>query len=158
MAIGTTTWIQIGLPASKPIFVYSIFRRCDTITDGEQSVTECKKVTTFELIQGLEIAGVVILGVGVIIGVALKVLQPPAKLQLLAPFLPMLGSILILLGSLLYAKYVIEHFVEFTLEITVGYSMILMAIACIFGFLATVHFAFNAGLAFGAHRTTVNVQ
>ena len=64
----------------------------------------------------------------------------------------MIGSILILIGFLLYTKYVIEHFTAFSLQIGIGYSMILMVIACISGFIASIYFSFNAGYIYRNNR------
>ncbi|UJR36607.1 hypothetical protein I4U23_029327 [Adineta vaga] len=154
IGLATSSWIKIALAGQEPSVIYSLFQQCIT---EDNSIATCIDISpSFKTIQGLEIAGVVIIGVGVIIAVVLKILFPKKLIQLITPLLPMVGSILILVGSLLYAKYVIEHFSTFGLEIGVGYSMILIIIACIFGFFATVYLSFSAGYAYGIKRSTVN--
>jgi uncharacterized protein YjeT (DUF2065 family) len=145
VGLATPTWININPVSGGLTVVYSLFRRCTTTNLAGTSISDCIDVTTFETSQGLQIAGVFIIAVGVIIAIILKLFSSTSNIYLISPLLPMIGSILILIGFLLYTKYVIEDFVQSALEVNTGYSMILMVITCICGFVATAYFSFNAG-------------
>jgi len=52
----------------------------------------------------------------------------------------------------------IEYFAESTIEVKIGYSMILMVIAWICGFLASAYLLFNTGYIYQNNRSTINVS
>ena len=153
IGLATPTWIKISLADAGVLTnVYGLFRRC-IVSDEDLTVTICAKVTSFKTAQGLLIAGVIIIAIGVVIAIILKLFSSMGNhIYLIFPILPMLGSILILIGFLLYIKYVIEDFVNFELKIDIGYSMVLMVIACILGFVTTAYFSFNAGYIYRSNR------
>jgi hypothetical protein len=156
IGLATPTWIKISPSDEGDLTVYGLFRRCTTIISLEDpTVTICDKVTSFKTAQGLLIAGVIIIAIGVAIAIILKLFSSMGHhIYLIFPILPMIGSILILIGFLLYIKYLIEHYVNFFLKVDIGYSIIIMVIACIFGFVTTAYFSFNAGYIYRSNRHT----
>ncbi|CAF0977871.1 unnamed protein product [Adineta ricciae] len=157
VALATPKWIVVNLVDQEASSTYGLFQQCSSMEIGNGSITSCADIkSAFQTVQGLQIAGVVILTVGVVIAIIIKQFLPKYFLKLSTPLLPLIGSVLILVGSLLFAKYVIEHFSRNLIYVTIGYSMVLMVIACICGFVITVLFAFDAGYSYGNSRSTVN--
>jgi hypothetical protein len=153
ISLATPIWINIKAEFLPGSVSYGLFQQCITTEE-----TRCIKVSTLQTAQGLEIAGVVILTGGIIIAITLKLFFSKRNIYLISPLLPVIGSILILIGFLIYAKSVIEHLTGYLLEVNIGYSMILMVIACIFGFVATAHLSFNAGYIYINNRQVIHVS
>ncbi|CAF0805596.1 unnamed protein product [Adineta ricciae] len=157
VALVTPEWIVVNLVGERASTVYGLFQRCASIETETGSTTSCVDIkSAFQTVEGLQIAGVVILAVGVVIAIIIKQFSPKYILNLFTPLLPLIGSVLILVGSLLFAKYVIEHYSNNFIDVTIGYSMVLMVIACICGFVVTALFAFDTGYNYGNSRSTVN--
>ncbi|CAF0733658.1 unnamed protein product [Adineta steineri] len=144
IGLATPKWIDVKVVAGGMNTVYGLFRECTVVATG----TTCTNVPTFKTAQGLQIAGVVIIAIGVISFTILKLLSRNSYLHLISPVLPIIGSILILIGFLLFPKYVIELNTANTRQVNIGYSMVLMVIACIGGFLTAIYFAFTAGYSY----------
>ena len=157
VALATPKWIVVNLVGEGISSVYGLFQQCTSVETETVSITKCADIkSAFQTVQGLQIAGVVILAVGVAIAIIIKQFLPKYLLKLSTPLLPLIGSVLILIGSLLFAKYVIEYHSSNLIGVTIGYSMVLMVIACICGFVVTALFAFDAGYSYGNSRSTVN--
>ncbi|CAF1340996.1 unnamed protein product [Adineta steineri] len=146
IGLATPKWIDVEVVAGGSNTIYGLFRQCTVDATG----TKCTNVPTFKTAQGLQIAGVVIIAIGVISFTILNLLSRNSYLHLISPVLPIIGSILILIGFLLFPKYVIELYSTnlMKLQVNIGYSMVLMVIACIGGFLTAIYFAFSAGYSY----------
>jgi hypothetical protein len=150
VAVSTQSWISTR-----------IFNT--TFTTGTFGLFQCASIRCstrpgFSVTQALEIAGVAAIGVGVIIAVVLDILIKNRWVHLLPLVFLFGGPTLILIGLILYAKYLFEFLSSISGGIAtildIGYSIILIIIACLLGFLTAVYFAFVAG--FGRHHVHVH--
>ncbi|CAF1936911.1 unnamed protein product [Rotaria magnacalcarata] len=130
VALVTTEWITSSSGLTSSVVICSLPSLC--LPASEATLTK-----------SLEIAGVVAIGVGVILSVILGMWTKNLLLLLLPQIFLIAGPILILIGFLLYAKYLFEMII--TVPLDLGYSFLLMIIACIVGFITAVYFAFVAG-------------
>jgi predicted membrane protein len=95
----------------------------------------------------LIIAGVAARAAGVFIALILDILTKNQWIQLLPQIFLFGGPTLIVVGLLLYAKYVFEDVSTGTLAIALSldYSIIVIIVACLLGFLTATYFSFAAG-------------
>ena len=141
----TKQWLKVESTVNgmnTPTTVYSLL-----LCDDEH---KCPSNSLFNATKGLEIAGVAALIISIVIGVFFRVAKLNRSLQVF-PVIPMLaGPILILIGLLLYAKVVFEDVgtkllplgtTSLTTKTTLEYSIILMVVSCIVGFITATIFA-----------------
>lgn len=143
VALVTSEWLKVGTS------IYSL------LICGVSKL--CSPATEFDTAKGLEIAGVCVTGLGVIFAVLIGILSKNRWIRLLPVLLLIAGPVLILVGLLLYAKSVFNNvgsILPGTPKTTIGYSLILMVVACITGFITSVYFAYLAG---SGHSESKNV-
>jgi hypothetical protein len=98
----------------------------------------------FKLPQGLVLAGLASMFVGVLLAIVTLLLSLRRVLRAIPLLFLIVGPILITIGYIFYTKLVIEDFGGvFETSVAVGYSFILVIIASIVGYLAAVFFAFS---------------
>jgi predicted permease len=95
-----------------------------------------------QIILALEIGGVAAILVGIILSVLLSMLIKNKWIRLLPQIFLILGPTAILIGLVLL--------LECLREPGIGYSMLLMIIACITGYILAIYFAFAT--VFGRHN------
>ena len=95
--------------------------------------------------QGLIIAGIIAIAVGVLVALLLDIVIKNRWIHLIAILFLYAGPTLIFIGLLLYAKRVFEAVGDNRTTLFLGYSIILAIIACLLGFLLAIYFAFVAG-------------
>lgn len=150
VALTTQPWINLNWDTNITSITVNTFG----LFSCKNETVLCNTISGFTLTQGLLLAGVSAIAAGVIIAVLLEIIFKNRTIQLLPLFFLFAGPTLILIGLLLYAKYLFEELstaqspVKLTLALT--YSIILMIVACIVGFLTAIYFAVVAG--FGMHR------
>ncbi|CAF3991818.1 unnamed protein product [Rotaria sp. Silwood1] len=140
LANATLFQVQRQLSSNLQLTTYSLFDKKDSA--GRTQVPELK------LSQGLVIIGLVFLFSGTLlttlifcIPVNLRYIRLIATVSL---FFLALGSILILLGYLLFTKSITEDFGhELGIKVSLGYSFVLLAISSIIGFLTAISFALS---------------
>ncbi|CAF1445133.1 unnamed protein product [Didymodactylos carnosus] len=103
-------------------------------------------VPEFKLPQGLVIAGLICLFIGTSLATIILFIHGSLRSGGLFAIVPLfflvLGSIIILLGYLLFTKIITEDFGhDLGIKVSLGYSFILVAISSIIGFLTAVSFA-----------------
>ncbi|CAF3460614.1 unnamed protein product [Rotaria socialis] len=130
VALVTTKWISSPSGLTSSIIICS-----------EESL--CLQAPEATITKGIEIAGVGAIVVGVILSVILGMWTENVLLLLLPQIFLIAGPILILIGFLLYAKYLFGMIMQTSVDL--GYSFILMIAACIVGFITAIYFAFVAG-------------
>ena len=142
VALVTSEWLKVG-PSTFSLL----------ICNGTE---QCPSATEFDTTKGLEIAGVCVTGLAVIFAVLIGLLSKNRWIPLLPVLLLIVGPVLILTGLLLYAKSIFNAVGGYAPEssTTIGYSLILMVVACITGFITSVYFAYVAG---SGHSETRNV-
>jgi hypothetical protein len=137
-ALATHSWISVKINTTN-VGTYGLFR-CTNISCS----TLIPNIST---VQGLEIAGVAAVAVGVIIAVLLDIFIKNRWIHLLPQIFLFAGPTLIIIGLLLYAKYLFEYLstlpkpANTTTILDMGYSIILIIIACLIGFLTAIYFA-----------------
>jgi hypothetical protein len=104
----------------------------------------CYGRITVQIIQGLEIGGVAAIGVGIITIVLLYMFIKNRWIRLLPLILLILGSTAILVGLILLTGCAGAR--------DLGISMILMIIACAFGYIVSAYFALVAGIGWYHHH------
>ena len=148
VALATPEWLKLQLKIGdsvSPGGTYGLFSCSDRW---------CSELPGFRVAQGLLIAGVAAFAVGVFIALLLDVFTDKKWLPLLPQIFLFVGPTLILIGLVLYAKYVFDELgrrVPATLpqtSLNIGYSIILIIVACILGFLTAIFLAFAAGYRF----------
>jgi hypothetical protein len=132
-ALVTAEWLKVG-QSIYSLLICSTTKLCPSLKD-------------FDTAKGLEIAGVCVTGVGVIFAVLIGLVSKNRWIRLLPVLLLITGPVLILIGLLLYAKSVFNAVGGGSplLTTTIGYSLIIMVVACITGFITSVYFAYVAG-------------
>ena len=143
VALVTSEWLKVG-PFIYSLLICSATKRCPPSKE-------------FDAVKGLEIAGVCVTGLGVIFAVLIGLLSKNKWIRLIPVLLLIVGPVLVLIGLLLYAKAVFNTAgaaMDDAPKTTIGYSLILMVVACITGFITSVYFAFVAG---SGHSETRNV-
>ncbi|CAF0885516.1 unnamed protein product [Rotaria sordida] len=140
LANATLTQVEGQLSNNLQSTTYSLF-------DKKVSVARTE-VPELKLSQGLVIAGLVCLFSGTLL--ATLILCIPVNLRyigliaIVSLFFLALGSILILLGYLLFTRAITEDFGhELGIKVTLGYSFILVTISSIIGFLTAISFALS---------------
>ncbi len=136
-AVATHSWISVKVNTMDG-GTYGLFR-CNNISCS----TLIRNIST---VQGLEIAGVAAVAVGVIIAVLLDIFIKNRWIHLLPQIFLFAGPTLIIIGLLLYAKYLFEYLStravpNTTTILDMGFSIILITIACLIGFLTAIYFA-----------------
>lgn len=136
-ALATPEWLKSG-PNTFSLLVCN--NPTDCLPDPEQAKTT----------KALEIAGVVAIGVGVIIAATLGMFTKSRWILLIALVFVVCGSILVLIGFVLYAKYLFQSIIRGipglgTRTLDIGYSFILIILTCIIGFITAIYFAFLVG-------------
>ncbi|CAF1531849.1 unnamed protein product [Adineta ricciae] len=98
---------------------------------------------SFKSSQGFVFAGIGSIFFGILLAIIITLLPLPRIIRLLPLLLLITGPILITIGFVLYPKIVIEDFGDaLDISIDVGYSIILVIIASIIGYITAVLFAF----------------
>jgi hypothetical protein len=152
-ALSTPTWII--LTSSQQITAtYSLFERCNKAINILATPLEgCKDLSNFQTAQGLIIAGVVTVGLGIIASILLCIFIDKRWIKLMPQILLIIGPTLILIGGLLYVKNVLEEFTTGSTKLDLGYSFILILVTCIIGYISAAYFAFASGFASSSNRT-----
>jgi hypothetical protein len=137
----TNSWVDIKVTGNNSPFIgYGLFS-CNS--------TLCSSKPGFRTAQGLEIAGVATILAGVVVAVLLDIVTKNRFIHLLSQILLFAGPTLIVIGLLLYAKYLFEDLSKLprdqAVTLDLGYSIILMIVASLLGFLTAIYFAFAAG-------------
>jgi hypothetical protein len=144
---GLATGYWLSLRSTTPnsdVYQYGLF-----VCSGRL----CANTEKFLMIKGLITAGVAAIAVGVVIVLILDILTKNRWIQLLSQIFLYGGPTLILIGLLFYAKYVFEDTTESATTLSLDYSIILIIVACLVGFLVAIYFAFVTG--FDHHHTRV---
>ena len=140
VAVATRIWLRTRRVTDGAIlFTYGLFHVNTPLGLGEFD---------YPISQGLIIAGVIAIAVGVAITLLLDIVTKNRWIHLFPQIFLFSGPTLIFIGLLLYAKRVFEAVSVFSgnpTTLVLGYSIILAIIACLFGFLVAVYFAFVAG-------------
>ena len=135
-ALATPNWIQNNS-------TYSLLR-C------ERPYVCLERSSESNITKGLEIAGIGAIAVGLVFSVVLDILTKNRWIHLLPQILLTVGSSLILIGLILYVEYVASDDFKPSnqqqISLSLGYSLILMIIACVLGFCTAVYLAYIAGL------------
>ncbi|CAF1531826.1 unnamed protein product [Adineta ricciae] len=98
---------------------------------------------SFKTSQGFVFAGIGSLFFGLLLAIIITLLPLPRFIRLLPLLLLIIGPILITIGFVLYPKTVIEDFGNsLQVSIDIGYSIILVIIASIIGYITAALFAF----------------
>jgi hypothetical protein len=157
VALATPTWIIITAPQALRA-TYSLFKRCnESLSPITASLAGCKTLNNFETPQGLTIGGVVVIGLGIIASILLGVLVNNRWVKFVPQVLLITGPTIILVGILYYVKYVLENFAAGTIQLDLGYSLILISITSIIGYVSSAYFGFVTGFAQGYHRGRLDV-
>jgi hypothetical protein len=131
VALATTKWTFNGN--------YGLF---NTFSVFSGSVLLCGNPPKPQIILALEIGGVAAILVGIILSVLLSMLIKNKWIRLLPQIFLILGPTAILIGLVLL--------LECLRDPGIGYSMLLMIIACITGYILAIYFAFAT--VFGRHN------
>jgi hypothetical protein len=138
VGIVTPEWINLSPPRLNG--TYGLFS-CNNIL--------CRSKPEFRVVQGLEIAGVAAIAVGMIIAVFLDIFTKKRWIHLFPQIFLFTGPTAIFIGLLLYAKSLFEDITKLpsiqSVTLVLGYSIILIIIACPLGFLTAIYFSFVAG-------------
>jgi len=138
-AIVTQSWISL-IVQNTNVGTYGLFS-CNNIL--------CSSKFGFRTVQILEIAGVAAIAAGLIIAVFLDIFTENRWIHLLPQIFLFAGPALVFIGLLLYAKYLFEDISRMPsgppLTLRLEYSIILIIIACLLGFLTAIYFSFVAG-------------
>lgn len=98
---------------------------------------------TFKTSQGLVFAGIATFFVGLLLAIIITLLPLSRVIRLLPLALLIIGPILIILGSVLFPKKVVEDFgTALELQVDVGFSVVLVVVGAIIGFITAAVFAF----------------
>jgi len=130
-ALATTKWTFIG--------DYGLFNPVSLFSGA---VLSCGSPPQRQRVQGLEIGGLAAILAGIILSVLLSMLIKNKLIRLLPQIFLILGPTAILIGIVLL--------LECLREPGIGYSMLLMIIACITGYILAIYFAFAT--VFGRHN------
>jgi hypothetical protein len=135
--IVTPSWLSLKIQGTDIVAGnYSLFR-CNNIV--------CANESNFRTVQILIIAGVAAIAAGVFIALILDILTKNQWIQLLPQIFLFAGPTLIFVGLLLYAKYVFEDVGNSTTTLSLDYSIIVIIVGCLLGFLTATYFSFAAG-------------
>lgn len=145
VALTTPLWLSLNT-ANRTLSSYGLFN-CKNITDV------CTIPSKAAIPQGLLIAGVAAVGAGIIIALLLEVVFKNPTIQLIRLIFLFAGPTLIFIGLLFYAKYTFEAISGGANTLGLEYSIILMIVACIVGYLTAIYFAFVAGLGFSTNHS-----
>lgn len=145
VAVATRIWLRIKLNIDNSIVAtYGLFHlNADGVTvDFDYRVS-----------QGLIIAGIVAIAVGVAIALLLDIVIKNRWIHLAPQLFLYAGPTLIFIGLLLYAKHVFENVTAASqTSLVLGYSIIFAVVACLLGFLLAIYFAFVAGTRHSHHH------
>jgi hypothetical protein len=141
VGLATQYWVNVIRPGI-PTLTYGLFSCAGSL---------CSTKLGFPVLQGLVIAGVVAIAVGVIIAVVLDIFINNRWIHLLPQILLIVGPTLLLIGLILFMIYIFDDIGKMPsgvppITFVLGYSMILIIVACVFGYIIAVYFAFFAGL------------
>ncbi|CAF0733685.1 unnamed protein product [Adineta steineri] len=95
--------------------------------------SQCNKLQMKQLFQGLEIGGIAAIAVGVIVSVLLNIIVKNRWIRRAPLILLILGPTAIFIGLILFLECTINH--------GLGYSIILMIISSITGYIVAIYFA-----------------
>jgi hypothetical protein len=151
VAISTSSWLILTVPGAVKS-TYSLFDRCNTTSIAALApIAGCRTLNGFQTEQGLIIAGVIAAGLGIIASILLGILYDNKWIKVLPQILLIIGPTLILIGLLFYVKNVLENFTSGSAELDLGYSIILIVVTCIIGYISAAYFLFINGLSQGNH-------
>ena len=152
VALSTKTWIVLTRPMALES-TYSLFKRCNkALIDAALPLAGCKNLNDPPAAQGLIIAGVVIIGLGIVASIFIGILFDNRWIKLIPNSLVIIGPTFILIGALLYVKNVLGNFTEGTATLNLGYSLVLILVTCIIGYVLAAYFFFVTGFSHGQHH------
>jgi hypothetical protein len=106
--------------------------------------TNTTKINELKLPQGLVIAGLNCIFVGTVLAVIIGMLGRWRVMSIVPLLFLIIGPILITIGYLLYAKIIVEDFGhELGITVHLGYSLVLVVISSIIGYITSVFYAFT---------------
>ena len=153
-ALSTPAWIILTIPGTTKS-TYGLFERCNELLTPETVTSkECTNLSEFQRPQGLTIAGVVMLGFGIIVSILLSMFVKNCWIKLMTQIPLITGPTLILVGTLFYVKRVLEHFTQGLTELDLGYSFILIFVTGIIGYVSAAYFSFTAASAQSKNYTS----
>ena len=142
VALSTSTWLVLNDP-SPTEKVYSLFERCDRVVTAVPANHVCRSLENFSVSQILNITGMAMIGVGNILAIALAFLTKSHSIPLVSQVFLMSGPTLLLLGCLFYIRSVLKNYTADTVELSLGYSFILLLMTCILGYISSSYFIFT---------------
>jgi hypothetical protein len=163
IALTTPVWISINYDHSLHPITYDLFRQCksninQTSKTSKNKTITCIVINSFQIAQYLEIIGYISLVIGLFVGILCTVLINKRTIHFISPLILIVSTIMILLGLIFYIKYVIEvNHNASIIELRLGYSIILMIITCVIGFILTAYFSYTAGYIHRHIVGTVNI-
>lgn len=158
--------IPIGLGIAALVTQSWINLNGNNPNNGTYGLFSCKAILCstqpgFTTVQGLEIAGVAAIAAGVVLAVLLDIFTGNRWIHLISQIFLFGGPTLILIGLILYAKYLFEYVTRslltqagLSLIVDLGYSLILIIVTCLLGFFTAIYFGFIAG--FGRYPRSVS--
>lgn len=152
-ALTTPNWLIVH-DKRFPENVYSLFERCERYSYNS-SRNDCERLNGFSLSQILSITGVAVIAVGNILAISLALLTKDHAIQSVAQVLLMSGPNLLLIGCLVYMQSVVKHCTSDRIELSLGYSFILLMITCVLGYMSSTYFIFSGFYHRHVHRSRV---
>ncbi|CAF1113906.1 unnamed protein product [Adineta ricciae] len=102
-----------------------------------------KTSPTFKPSQGLVFAGIATFFVGLLLAIIITLLPLSRVIRLVPLILLIVGPLLIILGCVIYPKKVVEDFgTALELQVDIGFSVVLVVVGAIIGFITAAVFAF----------------
>lgn len=155
IALVTNRWLkaEVSLPATlgsgTVVKHYSVLRKNGAIIPED---------SLFKVVQGILVAGVAAIFVGIVASMIIQLSLKNRASRFIVSILISSGAILLIIGLLLFAKIVFETAAKVippdsTTKISLGYSLILMVICSILGFLTSSIFTFLSGFNGSAQKT-----